>query len=299
MGCSTAGNDGDALVSASVQPDPTLDDTARQQRVITLLDHVTNDGLLGSDTLPSTPADRFGNDYLAGGADDDLIFGQLGDDVIQGDGGIGEAQSDGTSSGWSAARATGEAEALTLAPSFENDDTDGDDYIEGNGGDDVIFGNLGQDDIVGGSSDLFGLTARSQRPDGRDLIFGGAGTDIDRNDAGDGLACPRRRHDRRRQRQHLPPGRNQRRAGGGYLSFNYDSTEFNGVLGASGYDDDLKIIPRAVELLDYTPGGPDFDAVNAALDIGAGDEVHGESGDDTVYGQVGNDVLFGEARTTT
>ena len=33
----------------------------------------------------------FGNDYIAGGADHDMIFGQLGNDVIQGDGNIGDA----------------------------------------------------------------------------------------------------------------------------------------------------------------------------------------------------------------
>lgn len=33
----------------------------------------------------------FGNDYIAGGAHNDLVFGQLGHDVAQGDGGIDEA----------------------------------------------------------------------------------------------------------------------------------------------------------------------------------------------------------------
>ena len=47
--------------------------------------------------------------------------------------------------------------------------------------------------------------------------------------------------------------------------------------------------------LDYTAGGSDFNAASAARDIGAGDEIHGESGDDTVYGMVGNDVIFGES----
>src|SRR5207248_504463 len=73
---------------------------------------------------------------------------------------------------------------LRVRSSFEAV-SDGDDYIEGNGGNDVIFGNLGQDDIIGGSSDLFALTLPTQRPDGKDLIFGGAGTDITRNDIGD------------------------------------------------------------------------------------------------------------------
>src|SRR5262249_35549531 len=65
------------------------------------------------------------------------------------------------------------------------------------------------------------------------------------------------------------------------------------------YDDygTLKIIPRAMRLIDYTPGGPDFDAVKAALDNGAADELHGESGDDFIYGQAGSDVLFGEGQS--
>ena len=73
---------------------------------------------------------------------------------------------------------------------------DGDDYIEGNGGNDLIFGNLGQDDIIGGSSNLFSLTTPAQRPDGTDLIFGGAGTDIG--------AQRRRRRRRRRPRAATP-----------------------------------------------------------------------------------------------
>ena len=75
------------------------------------------------------------------------------------------------------------AGTLTVNPTFEGAG-DGNDYIEGGGGNDVVFGGLGQDDIIGGSSDLYGLTARSQRPDGSDLIFGGAGTEISLNDPG-------------------------------------------------------------------------------------------------------------------
>src|SRR6185503_9990905 len=33
-------------------------------------------------------ANLYGDDYIAGGADDDMIFGQLGNDVVQGDGSI-------------------------------------------------------------------------------------------------------------------------------------------------------------------------------------------------------------------
>src|SRR5690606_19421633 len=49
-------------------------------------------------------------------------------------------------------------------------------------------------------------------------------------------------------------------------------------------------------LVDYTPGGPDFDTASAALDIGGDDEVHGESGDDFAYGQKGQDILYGDGQ---
>ena len=58
---------------------------------------------------------------------------------------------------------------------------------------------------------------------------------------------------------------------GGFLRFNYDDPT------KDGYHATLAIIPRAVELLDYTPGGPDFNAAGAASDLGGGDEIHGES----------------------
>jgi hypothetical protein len=79
----------------------------------------------------------------------------------------------------------------------------------------------------------------------------------------------------------------------GFLRFNYDSNTADG----SAYDDTVKIVPRAVRLIDYTPGGPDFDTVNhAASDIGAANEVHGESGDDFIYGGKGSDWLYGDGQ---
>jgi len=253
-------DDGVALVASGEQANP----TGAQSRFITLLDH--------SDT---PAANTSGDDYIAGGADDDVIFGQLGDDVIQGDGTIdltvgAERLADGT---------------LSVLPSDEAA-TDGDDYIEGNGGDDVIFGNLGQDDIVGGSSDLYAglMGPETNRPDGSDLIFGGAGSDIARNDYGDGL------HTRDADTIAADNANIFRLVGthgtdnGAFLVFGYDN-----------YGESQHLVPRAVVLLDYTVGGPDFNAANAASDNGIGDEVHGESGDDSIYGQTGSDILFGES----
>jgi len=55
----------------------------------------------------------------------------------------------------------------------------------------------------------------------------------------------------------------------------------------------LKIIPRGVQLLDYTPGVASGMPVN---DRGAADRIHGEAGDDDIYGGVGNDLLFGDGQ---
>ncbi len=149
-------------------------------------------------------AATWGNDYLAGGEANDLIFGQLGDDVVQGDGGIDSAfkrwiddhsQAYHVGASRTPAGCTGAPVVcdytglLVVMPSIEGA-TDGEDYIEGNAGNDVIFGGLGQDDIIGGSSDFYSLTDPTLRPDGlaypshnyevghdrgADIIFGGAG----------------------------------------------------------------------------------------------------------------------------
>ncbi len=248
----------------------------------------------------------FGNDYIAGGAASDEIFGQLGNDTIQGDGSI--------VSGANAFRDVNGN--LVLTPSFEAA-TDGDDYIEGGGGNDTVFGGLGQDDIIGGSSDLFTLNTPTMRPDGSDLIFGGAGTHSDRNDAGHATVDPVTHAITTTPNGHARDadtiiGDNgdifrlvgvNHIDGGGFLAFNYDLT--------NAFEDrgTLRLIPRATRLLDYTPGGPDFTptvesapadvAINPLTlvrDIGGADEVHGEGGDDSIYGMVGKDVLFGDGQ---
>ena len=203
----------------------------------------------------------FGDDYIAGGADDDTIFGQLGDDIIQGDGSIGE-----TVNAIRLADLT-----LFLDPSVEAV-SDGDDYIEGNGGNDVIFGNLGQDDIIGGSSDQFSLISPDLRPDGSDLIFGGAGTNVDRNDIGDalidgdGVITDNATGHARDADTILGDNGNIFRlvavdpitGASTYLEFSYDQSVPDDVGGLIEDRGDLRIIPRATELLDYTPGGADI-----------------------------------------
>ena len=165
--------------------------------------------------LSQSPLDRtYGNDFIAGGTEDDMIFGQRGEDTIQGDGSLffdvwdaGRLFADGDPT--PTASAAIDPAGLYNAPlalwalldtsrtlswnggtpvdtprSFETVD-DGDDYIEGGIDNDVIFGNLGQNDIIGGSSNQFGLTQTWQRdPSGQNMIFGGAGTRIGHSDPG-------------------------------------------------------------------------------------------------------------------
>lgn len=244
--------------------------TGVEARFIWLLDHAED-----------TASNLFGADVIAGGADDDVIFGQLGNDTIHGDGMV-------TGAG------DGVEAAVTTA-------TDGDDYIEGGGGDDVIYGGLGQDDIIGGSSDLFGLTAPAMRPDGVDMIYGGNGDAADRNDEGDLLENG---HARDADVILGDNGRILRVVGtsgidsGAFLRFSYDTY---------GID---TVIPRSVMFLDYSPyGGAEYWSTEPPIhpsapelipgsrtNIGDGDFIHGEAGDDVIHGMTGNDALFGDAQ---
>src|SRR5262249_6775360 len=70
--------------------------------------------LFHSTNAAVSPANSFGNDYIAGGGGNDMILGQLGDDTIQGDGAI-EGKLLGTPVG--ASRAADNS--LVLVPSFE------------------------------------------------------------------------------------------------------------------------------------------------------------------------------------
>ena len=168
----------------------------------------------------------YGNDLITGGADNDMIFGQLGDDELHGDFNVAGT---GTQHSYSA-------------------DSDGDDYIEGNGGRDLIFGNLGQDDIIGGSSDLYGLTTWDARPDGRDIIFGGSHNDDHDEDESEGLAKHHNDQDDEKD--------NARDADvilGNNASI-FRPLDVNGdllVFEDDGFEGPLRVIPRAVKPLDH------------------------------------------------
>ena len=154
------------------------------------------------------------------------------------------------------------------------------------------------------------------RPAGADLIFGGAGTpaDVARNAIGDAtlgadgtITDDPTGHARDAD---VIAGDNAQifrlvgingtagpgttgfgiQSPNGFLQYVYDQTSTAEDRGS------LRIIPRAVQFLDYTMGGSAYNAARAATDRGRGDEIHGEAGDDQIYGMTGNDVLFGDGQ---
>ncbi|MGD8331142.1 MAG: calcium-binding protein, partial [Acidobacteriota bacterium] len=326
-------DDGQVLVQSDHELDVAL--SASLVRDITLLDH--------SDAIEAGNPELFGDDAIAGGSEEDEIFGQLGNDTIQGDGDLakqfdglgastlvtepdhgfrtGDLNLDGdivlvvdvdTYYAYSEVTAFRDAAGDLQVSASEEKASDADDYIEGGGGNDVIFGNLGQDDIIGGSSIHYGLFDDSDtvadptlgsylRPDGSDLIFGGAGNRIARNEytelgrnvdvtaGGDVVIADADVHARDADAIAGDNANIYRLVDGtgAFLEFNYDAMD-----STRGSE---RIVVRAVDLVDYTEGGADFDADSQATDIGAADEIHGESGDDFSYGMVGNDVMFGDA----
>ena len=290
LGTIIYGEDAFDQVTAVHQNDPS--GSGLDARDVALFDHSFT-------PLPNT----FGNDYIAGGPDNDVILGQLGNDTIQGDAWMADHRFD--ADGWivendpqvdvSAGRGSDLLLVVTASVDYSND---GDDYIEGNGGNDLIFGNFGQDDIIGGSSDFYQLNDLSARPDGADIIFGDNGELIGRNDDGFGTGSASGASALSVNELHAGDsdmilgdnGNIYRLVGtnggdsGEFLRFNYDD-----------YDPVQGIVVRAARLLDYTPGGVDLDPA-AVDDNGAADEIHGESGDDFIYGMVGPDILYGDGQ---
>jgi Ca2+-binding RTX toxin-like protein len=117
---------GNAQVGAATSL-PAVQAGAPTLRDVILLDHSS-----------TTPANVHGaGDFIAGGADNDFIWGELGDDTVQGDSSVADT-----------VNPVADPSNPAHDPSTARF-TDGDDYIEGNAGNDLIYGDLGQDDLIG------------------------------------------------------------------------------------------------------------------------------------------------------
>jgi Ca2+-binding RTX toxin-like protein len=154
---------------------------------------------------------------------------------------------------------------------------------------------------------------RELRPDIQDHIFGGAGTQLDRNDTDAGVATSEAERHARDADVILGDNGDIIRIVGtnrvdGMVA---DPTKPYLTYGFDTYATPLRIVVRGVRLHDYSPFGDDFYVSNnptspAAYavvtndprrntNIGKGDRLWGESGDDEVHGETGADTIFGGA----
>jgi hypothetical protein len=220
--------------------------------------------------------------------------------------------------------------------------TDGQSYVEGGRGNNTIFANQGQNDIIGGNSSMYSLGLTQERASGSNLIFGGSGDNVGYED------CTNATFDTlNASNVCVTSADGHAHDANVIVANNGNVVSLVGVNGTYGfvtngitkspigylqYAYDVQgnptatewIIPRAVTLLDYTPGGPDLAGTPgplAAGDIGGtpvpgctpgtvaqqvagtgaicqqqGSEIHVESGDAFVYGGPANDVVFGGAQ---
>lgn len=305
-------------------------------RDTTIFDHTAQ--VLEDALAAPTDARPFGNDIMVGGLDDDEMFGGLGDDAMQGDGDLAlnasaltpvgtliepPLEDDTASQDFTPAQISlpDQEDFLTvtdLSVEFlvsENLDgggsDDGNDYLEGNSGSDRMYGNLGQDDIIGGSSSLFGLSLGSDRPDGADLIYGGAanGSLLNRNAGfGEGEASPStqvpeaERHGEDADTILGDNGDVHRivDATGAAELANYANPTQNALVSTSQFDltgYEQPVVTRGVALVDY---GYAYAVVGDTASLtfagtGAGDLIFGESGDDVIHGMTGDDVAYGNS----
>jgi Ca2+-binding RTX toxin-like protein len=317
----------DAGVSAASQDHlDMLDTVARRTEVLDQWLAVAQAALAAP-----TAARSFGNDWVVGGIGDDEILGGLGDDVMQGDGRLDLANGPLSTPALGSLVDPQAGEAFNVRvidpASFGDPEgfgvrtlqfvlleqlSDGNDYLEGNGGNDLMFGNLGADDLIGGSSSLFGAGGSDAglRLDGADLIYGGGNNaSVQARNAEFGAPAPvldtlvpsaaRHAEDAdailgdngniyRIVNDDGVPGTPDTPA-----RFGHDSPAVAGA----GYSATNPVIVRAVSLMDY---GYSYlgTAPNEQLRFngtGAGDLIHGETGDDLIFGMTGDDVLFGES----
>jgi Ca2+-binding RTX toxin-like protein len=230
------------------------------------------------------------DDYLYGGANDDVLEGQAGRDLIYGGSGDdvlnGYAGDDFLEGGDGADRLYGGEGVDRLVGGLgddlldggEGDDTllggDGVDHLSGGDGDDALQGEAGDDVLVGGGGkdSLFGGDGndRLEGNMGDDSLFGGAGEDHLVGGAGADLLD----------------------GGSGFDTASYESATSGVTVGlatggsrGAAAGDVLVSIERLV--------GSAFDDVLAG---GSGDDVlEGGAGDDILHGGEGNDVLLGGA----
>jgi len=296
------------------------------------------------DIVPSVEAPTDGEDYIEGNGGNDSVFGGLGqDDIVGGNSSffsLGDrfVTISGLTGTWRIVGIAGNVitlEGATLPTLTATKTVSVIGATIGTAGSMTMIGTATGGTITFAGFDWTAggfVVGRLLRPDGNDILFGGSGQHIGRDDDTN-LGTADVNHARDADTIVGDNGDIVRIVGINhvddltlvsprkYETFVYDN------YGA------MKLVVRGVTLLDYTPGGPDFNPVKFGIstqpacngspasgncstpisacytgagvanngadragDIGGRDEIHGETGDDTAYAGCGNDVLYGDSQ---
>ena len=200
------------------------------------------------------------DDYLDGGAGNDLLVGDGGDDIL-----LGGAGDD---------RLYGESDfTQTLA---------GDDWLDGGEGNDSLFGGAGADMLSGGDGDDLLVGDFSDDPGSADVLDGGAGADELQGGGGDDILYGGTGMD-------LLAGF----GGNDFLDGGANNDELQGGLGDDalwgGGSNDRVFGQEGDDTLFGDEGDDELQG-----DVG-NDTLFGGEGQDALFGQDGNDILSGEA----
>ena len=241
-----------------------------------------------------------------------MIFGQLGDDTIQGDGSI-EARAAGASRVPAVWRRGSRSGDLVVDRPASRPSSDGDRLHRGRRRQrrDLRRPRPGRHH----RRQLRPVLARrtGAAPRRRRLIFGGRRRRIDAIDRRGDLTTarsprPRRRHDRGRQRRHLPARRHgHRRPSGDGVPLASTTTAATPSAtrparraAARLHAGRSRLRPGAVPGHHASGCGADVSGADRrAVDVGGADEIHGEAGDDIVYAAAATTSSSATARTTT
>ena len=224
------------------------------------------------DLSDSPAAGTSAKDYLNGGTEPDLVYGQGGDDVAHGDA--------------------------------------GDDYVEGGQGADELYGDTGQDDIAGGSlfAESGSGTSRVGQPDGGDTIRGGDDGDVVLGDngivdrVGPTAAITKNRGvtvERRVQPFDLGDTPTASHSGADLIDGDQGNDVLLGQGGTDvvqgGSDNDYAEGGSGIDRVEGNDGDDDLVGGSSAVFSGSGDATAGQlDGADLVYGGAGDDVALGD-----
>jgi Ca2+-binding RTX toxin-like protein len=142
-------------------------------------DAVGNLSVDAETAIKAADAGWWGNDFIEGGAGDDVLAGEGNDDTLDGGEGVDYLYGD-----WTPPEFQG-TETLQTAAKYGKDTLyggAGNDQLRGGGGDDILDGGADDDVLIG---DNYSVSNPGSQNDGKDTLMGGSGNDTLYGDGGD------------------------------------------------------------------------------------------------------------------